>query len=424
MEGSVAFSGACVAAEVGSLPYADQVARLRELEAAHRRLEAELSLTVVALAESAGFKADGHASVRALLRAELRWSEGDVTHRLRTGRLLADLPDVVDALGNGEVGVAQVHDLARARANPRCGSGLVEHANLLLGFARQLQYSDFHRCVRRWELLADTDGAHRDAEAVHESRHASLRERDGVGYLAGQGGALDTAEMQEIWDAFAQAEFMSDADQATALVDAGAPSAPLPRTESQRRWDALMAIFRTAAGQPVDTKLPEPTLNIVMDITTFEAALAELNLAPRPGEMVTPFEHRRSETASGVLVDPVQAVQAALLGHVRRVVVDSAGNVIDLGRRRRLFTGAARAAVMLHSPRCIWPGCATPAGRCDADHTHDWQHGGVTAPTNGGPMCPRHDRHKNGGYRVRRDATGIWHTYRPDGSEIGEASAA
>ena len=28
MEGSVAFSGASVAAEVGSLPYADQVARL------------------------------------------------------------------------------------------------------------------------------------------------------------------------------------------------------------------------------------------------------------------------------------------------------------------------------------------------------------------------------------------------------------
>ena len=96
MEGSAAFSGASVAAEVGSLPYADQVARLRELEAAHRRLEAELSLTVVALAESAGFKADGHASVRALLRAELRWSEGDVTHRLRTGCLLYTSPSPRD----------------------------------------------------------------------------------------------------------------------------------------------------------------------------------------------------------------------------------------------------------------------------------------------------------------------------------------
>ncbi len=424
MDGSTAFFGASVAAEVGALPYVDQVARLRELEAAHRRLEAELSLTVVALAESAGFKADGHSSVRALLRAELRWSEGDVTHRLRTGRLLADLPDVIDALGNGDVGVAQVHDLARARANPRCGDNLAEHADLLLGFARQLQYSDFHRCVRRWELLADTDGAHRDAEAAHESRHASLRERDGVGYLTGQGGALDTAELQEIWDAFVQAEFMNDVDEATACVDAGAPSAPLPRNEGQRRWDALMAILRTAAGHPVDAKLPEPTLNIVMDVTTFEGALAALNLVPQPGDTAgVPFVQRRCESTSGILVDPMHAARLALLGHVRRVVVDGAGNVVDLGRRRRLFTGAARDAVMLHSPRCIWPGCATPAGRCDADHTRDWQHGGVTAPANGAPMCPRHDRHKNGGYCVRRDPAGIWHTYRPDGSEIGVVAA-
>ena len=296
------------------------------------------------------------------------------------------------------------------------------HADLLLGFARQLQYSDFHRCVRRWELLADADGAHRDAEAARESRHASLSERDGVGYLSGQGGALDTAELQEIWDAFAQAEFMNDVDDATARVAAGAPSAPLPRTEGQRRWDALMAIFRTAAGQPVDAKLPEPTLNIVMDVTTFEAALAALHLVPQPGDMATPFEHRRSETSSGVLVDPVLAVQSALLGHVRRVVVDGAGNVVDLGRRRRLFTGAAREAVMLHSPRCIWPGCSTPAGRSDADHTQDWQHGGATAPANGAPMCPRHDRHKNGGYSVRREGAGFWHTYRADGTEIGVAA--
>ena len=339
----------------------------------------------------------------------------------------------VDALGNGDVGVAQVHDLARARANPRCGEELAHCAELLLGFARQLQYSDFHRCVRRWELLADADGAYRDAQAAHESRHASLRERDGVGYLTGHGGVLDTAELQQIWDAFAQAEFMNDVDEATAQVQGGASSAPLPRTERQRRWDALVAIFRTAAGQPVDATLPEPTLNIVMDATTFEAALAELGIVPMPGNTTVvpvavpfnvPFKHRRSETSSGVLVEPVHAVRAALLGHVRRVVVDGAGNVVDLGRRRRLFTGAAREAVMLHSPRCIWPGCATPAGRCDADHTHDWQHGGITAPVNGAPMCPRHDRHKNGGYRVRRDSTGTWHTYRPDGSEIGTAAAA
>ena len=37
-------------------------------------------------------------------------------------------------------------------------------------------------------------------------------------------------------------------------------------------------------------------------------------------------------------------------------------------------------------------------------------------------MCPKHDRAKNDGYRVFRDEAGQWHTYRPNGTEIGAAA--
>ena len=111
------FSGACVAAEVGSMPYAGQVARVRELDALRRRVEAELAVTVQTISETGLFEEDGHSSVRAVLRAEARMSEGEISHLVRTGRLIVDLPQVVDALGNGTIGVAQTHDLARARAN-------------------------------------------------------------------------------------------------------------------------------------------------------------------------------------------------------------------------------------------------------------------------------------------------------------------
>ena len=76
--------------------------------------------------------------MRALLRAELRWSEGEVTHRLRTGRLFADLPEVVNALGRGDVGVAQVRDLARARARRR---------RLFTGAARETVMLHSPRCI-------------------------------------------------------------------------------------------------------------------------------------------------------------------------------------------------------------------------------------------------------------------------------------
>ena len=123
-----------------------------------------------------------------------------------------------------------------------------------------------------------------------------------------------------------------------------------------------------------------------------------------------PIDRWRSETTNGTLVDPVAAVSAALRGHVRRVVFDSAGNVIDLGRRRRLFTGTAREAARLQSTRCTWPGCTIRAEHCAIDHLDDWQHGGDTSPANGGPACTRHNNLKNRGYRVWRDPEGHWHT--------------
>ena len=42
------------------------------------------------------------------------------------------------------------------------------------------------------------------------------------------------------------------------------------------------------------------------------------------------------------------------------------------------------------------------------DHTLDWQHEGPTDAANAGPMCPRHDRHKNHGYTIWRDTHGRW----------------
>ena len=271
-------------------------------------------------------------------------------------------------------------------------------------------------------MLADFDGAHQDAELAHETRQAGITIRDGIGHLSGNGGSLDSAELKEIWDQFTQAEFRDDLDIATEATS------DLPRTAGQRRWDALLKIFRTAAGAPADGKTPEPVLNLIMDVTTFEDVLTrDWNLLPTTDDRLfgqVPLQHRRSETSTGTLIDPQHALRAAIGGWVRRVVIDSAGNVIDYGRRRRLFTGAARDAVMLHSPRCTWVGCDTSSNVCNADHTVDWQHGGPTATTNGGPLCPRHDRTKNRGYRLRRGPNGVWHTYRPDGTEIGPAASA
>ncbi|HWM19894.1 MAG TPA: HNH endonuclease signature motif containing protein, partial [Ilumatobacteraceae bacterium] len=275
-------------------------------------------------------------------------------------------------------------------------------------------------CVRRWEMLADADGAHRDSEAAVERRTATVMEFDGVLHLDARGGAVHAASMVEIFQRFCDAEFATDVAWVRDRFGEEAPHGLMPRSDRQRRFDALLAIFEAAAVAPVDGQAPEPVVNIVVDQVTYETHMARRRLIPTPKDLPdVSIVDRRCETTSGILLDPDDVIAAALAGRVRRVVFDSAGVVIDMGRKSRLFAGAAREAVLMQSSRCIWPGCCLPSGRCQADHSDEWvAHDGATRPGNGAPLCGRHNRWKNRGFRTRRDDNGHWHTYRPDGTEI------
>ena len=93
-----------------------------------------------------------------------------------------------------------------------------------------------------------------------------------------------------------------------------------------------------------------------------------------------------SRTQSGRRLHPDDAVNAALANHIRRVVYDSSGTVIELGRRSRLFRGSSRDAMMLLT-MCVWIGCDQPVAWCDADHSLGWKAHGATVPRNGQPLC-------------------------------------
>ncbi|MDQ3474791.1 MAG: HNH endonuclease [Actinomycetota bacterium] len=73
-------------------------------------------------------------------------------------------------------------------------------------------------------------------------------------------------------------------------------------------------------------------------------------------------------------------------------VLNGHGQPIDLGRERRLYTGAARTAVEIRDGGCVWPGCARPASWCQIHHLIPWSEGGRTDQTNGGMFCWHHHR--------------------------------
>ena len=111
-----------------------------------------------------------------------------------------------------------------------------------------------------------------------------------------------------------------------------------------------------------------------------------------------PLAGLQAGTGTGLLADgtPLTA------GEVRRLactagiipaVLDGPGEVLDLGRTRRLFSTAQRKALALAHPECRAEGCTVPATWCEAHHARDpWARGGRTDLADGTLLCGWHHR--------------------------------
>lgn len=188
----------------------------------------------------------------------------------------------------------------------------------------------------------------------------------------------------------------------------------------------MVEIFRRACAVPADAKTPKPLVDIVIDQQTFEEELTRA--AGQPVEPDPLRSGRRCHTLSGTPIPPADAVAAAIVGHVRRVVVDAESNVIDLGRRRRLFTGSSRDAALLQAMlhghaglTCGHPGCDTPVGWLQVDHREPAARGGPTDVANADLLCGTHNRLKERGFVPIRGPDGTWTVLRPDGTPITPA---
>jgi len=397
--------------------------RFRRLELDRRRTEAEMA-AIVREGERRGIQhVDGHRSIRHWTRAQINCSAVDATRLRRLAAACDTVGGVGDALLDGHIGAGQAHELARLAAHPRVGDRFGDVATLLLEHAEQLSYEDFRVVARRWEVLADLDGAERDDEASHERRSATVNPlaAGGVDMQASGGTGMVAAELTGIFERYVQAEFDADVAARTEAFGSDAPASQLPRTDAQRRFDALAAVFRAAATAPADGVAPTPFVNLLVGLDTFER-LVERDLTGRdPGPGAGSDLHiERLESDAGVAVSPADVIAATLIGHVRRVVVDSAGVVVDAGRRRRLFTGPAREMALLLAGSCDHLGCTVAAHRCDVDHVAEWERDrGSTDQANGRPRCTTHNPHKSANaIRSRRTRHGTWVDVRFDGTPM------
>ncbi|MCR6033724.1 DUF222 domain-containing protein [Nocardioides sp. zg-579] len=92
----------------------------------------------------------------------------------------------------------------------------------------------------------------------------------------------------------------------------------------------------------------------------------------------------------GGVISAATARRLACEADLIPAVLGSRSELLDLGRKTRLFSGAQRRGLNLAQPTCTADGCDWPAHLCHAHHDHPWSHGGKTNLTNARNLCPRH----------------------------------
>ncbi|TFV81004.1 HNH endonuclease [Microbacterium sp. dk485] len=120
----------------------------------------------------------------------------------------------------------------------------------------------------------------------------------------------------------------------------------------------------------------------------------------------------QSEPAVVEGVGPIPIEQARELcgtadSWMRILTHPETGTVLSVGRKKYRPPAPLRRLVRWRADRCMGPGCAMPAARCQIDHQVAWEDGGRTELSNLAPLCQGHHTVKHhGGWVVRQLAGG------------------
>jgi hypothetical protein len=107
------------------------------------------------------------------------------------------------------------------------------------------------------------------------------------------------------------------------------------------------------------------------------------------------LESLRSELGTGTVIggEPISAAairRLACEANIIPVVLGGKGQILDVGRARRLHPPHIRKALRLRDQHCRAEGCSIPAAWCEAHHPKPWSHGGNTSLANSALLCTWH----------------------------------
>lgn len=295
---------------------------------------------------------------------------------------------------------------------------LIEHQ--LIATATTADPDFLIRVARRWADAIDADGAEPTEEALRHTQGAFIRKpRHGLHRV-------------EIFATPAQYEHLATAMNAATNPRTSGSTAdhtsngPETRSPGARYGNNAGSVSTRRGGDPdVDLRTrPQRQLDGILSALT---AGMTTNLLPAtggnrpqilatinyrdlfPAPTVSPGRGRASRSGTGegtgtgtdegtgtgtfAFTGPVAAASLRKLAcdaEIIPAVLGTDGQILDLGRKTRLFTTAQRLALTARDQGCAFPNCTAPAPWCEAHHITYWSHGGDTSVDNGVLLCSHH----------------------------------
>jgi hypothetical protein len=305
-------------------------------------------------------------SVRLELAAAMRITERAAEAlMLRADALVNRYPRALEFLSHGTITErhADLYTEAMDELEPHEREQIAEHA---LTLAEQLPVGTYRRSLQK---LVDTVRAptlsERHEGALTKRKVTIMRDRDGMGWLSLY---APMVELHAVYDrATRMSKVLRDQDGQTRTVD-------------QLRADLVCDLLlegevrahpKRARGIRAEVIVTVPVLSLFDNDTAAKYPASVEGIGP------IPIERARELCGNAD-------------GWMRVLTHPETGVVLSVGRKKYRPPAALRRLVQWRSGRCLGPGCGMPAHRCDIDHSVPWEHGGITAAWNLGPLCRGH----------------------------------
>ncbi len=411
----------------------------RELRATVDRLSA-FTARVLARVEADGrWSAGGARTFGQWMSRTTHASPGQVHRQVVLGRGLDSLPAAAAALDEGGLSLEHVQALAEvaesspARAAALAGTDPARNEAAMVRRAGRMPANQFRTELRRWAAEVDSATFEAEHEAASAKEYLTVaRRRDGValqGFLTHEHGEVVATALRAVAGVPAADDSRSREErQAGALVDgcrlildrglSGAGQSVRPHLLVTVPWDTMQAL---AAAHPAPQELTTE-LGADRAIAVGVDAGAGLSESDR-GEVArvtgrTLVGLSPAELADGEPIPHSALARIACDCELTRVVFGPEGEVLDVGRAQRTYTGQIRLGVIARDRSCRFPGCGAPPNLGEVHHVLSWLHLGPTSVENGILLCWHHHAMVHSrGILITRGGAG-WTFRRSDGSLV------